>query len=239
MRTEWECREFRSEAQTRIRRRCAECGGGDAECACALRFQREADGHEACVPKDFWHVEDLEITHNREAFDERVVPYCRRFRRVRLHGYGLFLSGTNGVGKTTFVSYVLMRAMRLGWTAYYTTLPKLDHDIKRGFDDREARERLEWYLGSDFVAIDEVAKERFRGGAGDSYTRMQVERILKQRYDESAPVILATNATFEEIGEVYGKSITSVIGGKYLEVMLEEGDQREHSRRTMEERILG
>ncbi len=239
MRTESECQAFRSEARARIRRRCQECAGKDPECACALRFQREAEGHEACVPKDFWHVEDMKIEHNVDAFRTRVVPYCERFRNVRFYGYGLFLSGDNGVGKTTFASYVLMRAMRKRWTAYYTTLPKLDHDIKRGFDDREARDRLEWYLGSDFLVIDEVAKERFKGGAGDSYTRMQVERILKQRYDESAPVILATNASLEEIKGVYGDSIASVIGGKYLEVMLDEGDQRERSRRTMEERILG
>ncbi|KKM27990.1 hypothetical protein LCGC14_1569160 [marine sediment metagenome] len=239
MRTESESQAFRSEAETRIRLRCDKCGGKDPECECVLKFQREADGFDACVPKDFWHVEDMKIEHNVGAFETRVIPYCKRLRNVRYDGYGMFLSGDNGVGKTTFASYVLMRAMRNGWTGYYTTLPKLDHDIKRGFGDDTARDRLEWYLGSDFVVIDEVAKERFKGGPGDSYTRMQVERILKQRYDDSAPVILATNATIEEIGQAYGKTISSVITGKYLEVMLSDGDQRERSRERMEKKILG
>ncbi|KKN67562.1 hypothetical protein LCGC14_0460170 [marine sediment metagenome] len=238
MRTEVDVDEFRSMAKARIRRQCEKCEGEDPKCLCALHFQRESEGYDACVPKDFWHVEDMEIEHNVEAFETKIIQYCKNFRRVRFRGYGLFLRGDNGVGKTTFVSYVLMRAIRFGWTAYYTTLPKLDYDIKLGFRDDEARQRLEWYLGADFVAIDEVAKERFKGGAGDSYTRMQVERILKQRYDDSAPVILATNGTLEDIGEAYGKSITSVISGKYLQVTLDEGDQRERARERMEKALL-
>lgn len=242
MRTAADSDEFRSLATTRIRDRCEKCGGkatDTEECECVLHWQREVEGYEACVPKDFWHVEDMEIEHNRDALETRIIPYCESFRRVRFRGYGLFLRGANGVGKTTFVSYVLMRAIRFGWTSYYTTLPQLDYDIKIGFDDSEARRRLEWYLGSDFVAIDEVAKERFKGGSGDSYTRMQVERILKQRYDNSAPVILATNAEMEDIEAAYGRSIASVISGKYVEVMLDEGDQRARTRERMEKALFG
>ncbi len=238
MRAERDVDEFRSTAKARIRYRCEKCEGKDPKCECALNFQRESEGYDACVPKDFWHVEDMEIEHNVEAFETKILQYCKNFRRVRFRGYGLFLQGDNGVGKTTFVSYVLMRAIRKGWTAYYTTLPQLDYDIKLGFKDEEARRRLEWYLGSDFVAIDEVAKERFKGGASDNYTRMQVERILKQRYDNSAPVILATNASMGDIGEAYGTSITSVISGKYLQVTLDDGDQRERARERMEEALL-
>ena len=239
MRTKWECDVFRSAAKDRIRTRCKLCAGEKADCPCAEQLRREVGGHEACVPKDFWQVEDMKIEHNVDAFENRIVPYCKKFRRARYHGYGLFLTGNNGVGKTTFVSYVLMRAIRNGWTTYYTTLPQLDYDIKQGFRDDEARQRLDWYLRSDFVAIDEVAKERFKGGKDDSYTRMQIERILKKRYDGSAPVILATNAGMTGIEEVYGKSIASVIGGKYIQIKLTEGDQRERSRERMEKDMYG
>lgn len=239
MRTKWECDLFRSEAETRVRRRCKKCQGKDDKCDCVQRLEREAEGYEACVPKDFWHVEDLKIEHNVHAFETRIVPYCKKFRQARGRGFGLFLTGDNGVGKTTFISYVLMRAIRKGWTTYYTTLPQLDYDIKQGFRDEEARQRLDWYLGSDFVAIDEVAKEKFKGGKEDNYTRMQVERILKRRYDDSAPVILATNGGLESIEEAYGKSIASVITGKCLEVVLEDGDQRERARKSMEKVIIG
>lgn len=180
---------------------------------------------EACIPLDFWDVPESDIFSNRKIFDEVVLPYCKKMHRARRRGYGLLFLGDNGVGKTLFLSFTLMRAIRMGYTAYYTTLPQLDYDTKCGFKDGKAFDRLRWLLTSDFLAVDEMGKEKFK--SGDSYIRTQIERILKDRFDNSLPVLLASNANMSSLESTYGTSLTSILIGKYRSVTLESGDFRE------------
>lgn len=232
MRTPDECEEYKQLALQR-RSKCRLCQGKNAGCQCLTEAVVKSGAYEACVPMDFWGYGPKSIKHNKPQFDQSVEPYVKRIKTARLNGYGLIFLGDNGVGKTTFISYVLMQAIRAGMTSYYTTMPQLDYDIKRGFNSKEHAERLELMLSSDFLALDEMGKERFKGD-NDTYMRTQVERILKRRFDNSLPVLMAANADMEEVNKLYGNSIASIIGGKYKTVMMEPGDFREQLQGQMD-----
>ena len=224
MRTKIEVQEYEADNYCEIIQGCPVCGGHNPDCACRAKHRASTQAYEACVPRDFWTVKAADITYNVEVFKGMVAPYCRRIVHARARGYGLAFLGDNGVGKTMFISYVLMTALRRGLTIYYTTLPKLDWDIKRSFNDRWIADRLKWMLTSDFLAIDEMGKEKFK--AGDNYMRMQVERILKERFDESMPTLIATNADSPGLEDIYGTTLTSILLGKYKLVTMEPGDYR-------------
>lgn len=226
MRTEAELKAFNQEAHEEfiVRGQAGDTNDPDLEAADFARYQHAVRMHEANVPRVFWKYTPDDVEHNREVFDEVVAPYIRKVKTAFRHGYGLLFTGDNGVGKTMFTTLVLRRVLRLGLSAYYTTMLGLDHNIKRGFDDKAVRERLDWYLTSDFLAIDELAKEQFK--AGDSFARTQVERILKTRFEEEKPTLLATNASMEELEGVYGATLTSILDGKYTVVAMEPGDFR-------------
>ena len=209
------------------------CRGVDPDCACRKECEFEVSAFEACIPRDFWFIKPGSVKHTGGVFDDVVKVYCARLRVAKRHGYGLALLGDNGVGKTMFLSYVLAQAVRDGFTAYYTTLPRLDHDIKRGFRDQVANARLAWMLTSDFLAIDEMGKEHFQH-AGDSFMRTQLERILKERYDDGSPTLLASNADAGSLGKVYGATIESILNGKYQVAALEPGDFRRRLREAMD-----
>jgi DNA replication protein DnaC len=181
--------------------------------------------YEACVPRDFWSVRAKDITGNREVFDGVVRKYARRLDTALKKGYGLVFLGDNGVGKTYLISYVLMKAIRAGRSAYYTTMPQLDHDIKRGFSKSKIEEHLAWLLTSDFLAIDELGKEHYKPGQ-TTFMDTQIERILKQRCDDSLPVLLATNLDHEALIKSYGPTVGSIIAGKFQAVAMEPGDYR-------------
>jgi hypothetical protein len=235
MRLEDDVESFAAEARTKILLDCKECDGeGPPGCSCVPLFNVRTKAYEACIPRDFWGVRVEDLSGNVDAFKGLVVPYTKKLKTARRKGYGLMLMGNNGVGKTMFLSFVLMEAIRrTRFTTYYTTLLKLDHDIKRGFNDHEAARRLQWMLSSDFLALDEMGKERVRDG--DSFMRTQIERILKDRYDEGLPTLLATNATARELGKFYGDSVASIIGGKYQSVALKDvGDFRKVMHGRME-----
>jgi DNA replication protein DnaC len=184
------------------------------------------------VPKDFWNVKATDVTHNTDVFKNIVMKYTKNLNKALKHGYGLVFVGDNGVGKTFFISYVLMTAIRLGKTAYYTTMPQLDYDIKRGWGEKPVEERLRWMLTSDFVAIDEMGKEKFKSDAG-GFIFTQIERILKQRCDNSLPTLLSTNMDFNTFVKSYGPTINSLITGKFQTVAMEPGDYRERMAKQM------
>lgn len=226
MKTEQEVNAFKAEAAKMVYA-CPKCDGAlESTCDCVARFNFQVDAFEACIPRDFWSVESEDVEFNTDAFNHYVVPYAKRLNKAHRHGYGLLFSGSNGVGKTMFMSYVLTRAIRRGKTAYYTTMLQLDHDIKRGFRDTDVQQRLEWMLTSDFLGLDEMGKEQFKAVDQPNFIKTQIERILKQRFDASKPVLLATNLSATALGKTYGDTILSIIGGKYQQVIMEPGDVR-------------
>lgn len=225
--------EFTAKARRDIVLKCKKCKmGADPDCSCHQRYAESVAAYEACVPRDFWTVKAEDITHNTEVFNDLVKTYTKHLKRALKRGYGLLFLGSNGVGKTMFTSFVLMEAIRRNRTAYYTTLPQLDYDLKRGFNDHTARERLDYMLSSDFIAVDEVGKEHFKGEQG-GWLKTQLERILKARFDESMPVLLATNMGLPQLEEIYGPTLASIFNGKYQHVEMENGDFRDKLRKKM------
>ncbi len=232
MRLESEVEAFEAEARARYVFGCKVCFGSDPDCPCDARAERIVKWYEACIPSDFWGVKARSVTHNRDVFDNVVDKYAHRLGKALTHGYGLILLGDNGVGKTMFLSYVLTMVIRAGRSAYYTTMPKLDYDIKRSFREPEVERRLRIMLTSDFLAIDEMGKERFKSDKS-THLDFQVERILKQRFDDSQPVLIASNMDSDELGKAYGPTIGSVFSGKYQSVAMAPGDFRRKLRKRM------
>ncbi|MGW8178189.1 MAG: ATP-binding protein [bacterium] len=227
MKTEQEVEAFKAEASRQVYT-CEKCHGHlGTDCVCTSDFAFSVEAFEACIPRDFWRTRAEDVEYNRDAFEAFVLPYTRKLTTALRRGYGLLLSGPNGVGKTMFMSFVLSCAIRRGRSVYYTTMLQLDHHIKQGFRDHEAQQRLEWMLTSDFLGLDEMGKEQLKASDQPSFIRSQVERILKHRFDESKPVILATNLSATALGNSYGNTIKSIITGKHQTVVMEPGDIRE------------
>ena len=204
----------------------------DSTCDCRREFRTEIKAFEACIPKKFWNITREDVIHNEEIFDEVIAKYCEpdRLRVAGNEGFGLYLTGENGCGKTMFLSYILMHIIKnTRASAYYTTALQLDHDLKLGFKDVTSQHRLERYMTSHFVVIDEVGKETFR--KGDSFNRREFEYWLRAREERSYPTFLASNLELKAIRRSvedggYGETIGSLIEGNMLEVTMEPGDMR-------------
>lgn len=207
--------------------------GGIQSCMCpcwdAHSFELEA--YRSGIPKKFWHSKPSDVVRNVDIFEDVILGYIKRLRKALKHGIGLFLTGPNGCGKTMFASYILTHCLRdTRVPVYYTTLPGLDEDTKRGFRDDQFAEQLRRRLNSRLLVIDEVGKEKFKDG--DSFTRKSFEKLLKSRDDEDGySTILASNMGLEALRQKpenggYGETFGSLVDGSYKVVVMQAGDHR-------------
>jgi DNA replication protein DnaC len=233
MRTHEQIVEFKHHAQKTYLHECKKCQGSDPDCKCYEDYQVAVSQYEACIPKDFWNVDPEGIDHNKKVFVDIIQKYVDGIHHALKKGYGFALLGSNGVGKTYFISYVLSEAIKNGRTAYYTTMPQLAYNIKCGFDDIGMRKRLEWYLTSDFLAIDELGKEKFHKKEQKTFIDTEIERMMKNRCDDALPVILAANMNAEQLFGSYGATIGSIIMGKMKMAAMKDGDYRQKMAKSM------
>ena len=234
MRTEDEISAFDARARSRMMN-CPECGGLSLSCQCRKKFAHETRCYEACIPESFWWTERKHIRHNEEIFDGIVVPYVKKIPRAHDIGAGLFLYGDNGCGKTIFLSWILSRIARSGlYTCYYTTMPQLAKDIGTTWKSDVAAKRLQYYQTSDFVVIDELGKEKSK--LGDSFARVELERWVKNRFDNKQPTLYASNCSPTDLADApenggYGQTVMSVISGRCKVIGMEPGDFRQQGLR--------
>ena len=229
MRTEDEVNAYRRSTRAKAVQRC-KC---IESCRCSENADLRAKLYESCIPRDFWFLEDEEVKLNVEVYNKTIKKYIKKLDVAFRYGYGLLFSGDNGVGKTTFISLVLKAAMARGLSAYYTTLPDLLYDLNKGFRDREIAQRIEWCLSSDFVAIDEIGKDKNKNKIFSA--EFHFERLLKKRFDDATPTLLASNMSLKEMKAAYGKTVYSMLLGKYHVTAMKEGDFRGELRKRMNE----
>jgi DNA replication protein DnaC len=226
MRTAEEVSDFFQNIKIKILQKCKKCGGtGKRGCSCRKKANYLLSAYEACIPRDFWSIKKSDVVYNKKTFKGTILNYVSRCDKALAKGYGLLIVGNNGSGKSFFLSYILGEFIKKGRFTYYTTATRLEYDLRREWKDRKISSRLEQMMGSDFVAIDELGKEK-ENKAKDNYVTSHVERFLKQRFDDGMPTLLASNNGYKELCESYGETFSSMIKGRYKIVGLSSRDYR-------------
>lgn len=138
---------------------------------------------------------------------------------------GLILFGANGNGKTWLSSLVVKEAYIHRFSSFRVTLQNyIDMQFRK--DEEEIRSKLRKIADCDFLVIDEVGKETF---AKNQFNIAILEELLRHRDTLGKPTIICTNLPLESqdgLYDQYGKSVTSLIDGNYLQVEFTGEDYR-------------
>ena len=141
---------------------------------------------------------------------------------------GIFLYGSNGVGKTMLSCLILKQAYICRYSARRATfveyMTKYTSEWSaRNTDEREAAEDALYsqYKAVEFLVLEEVGKEI------DSKVAAPIlEDLLRYREDKGFVTIMCSNLSPKAIKERYGESVYSLMQGNMTPIKIEGSDNR-------------
>ncbi|WP_328919621.1 IS21-like element helper ATPase IstB [Streptomyces sp. NBC_00208] len=112
------------------------------------------------------------------------------------------LLGPPGVGKTPHIAVALAgAACRAGYSVYFTSLDDMVRNLKAAEAAGRLANKLGTYLRPGVLVVDEVGYEILERGEANL-----VFQVISKRYEKGS-IILTSNKTFSEWGQVFGDEV--------------------------------
>jgi len=168
---------------------------------------------------------------------ELIKKYCSSIQSMKIEGYGIFLCGPNGVGKTLLSCVIGKSVIRSGFSCKYYTLSRIvTMTIEGWFDAEEKRRRVKEIESCDFLIIDDCDKFH-RTKTGIEITIL--DSTLRERVQNKKPIIFTSNQDLNGIKNIFTSSIYSMIIGQSAVAVILGEDFRKKNSDLIKKSILG
>lgn len=171
-------------------------------------------------------AQDAALRAEQEREQERMRGERRRWlRKLQRHGIGAryadavtdmedgswYIFGDVGTGKTHAASALAIRALKRGEDVRKVTDVDLMGEIRATYNGDGSTERavLRKYGGCDLLVIDDLGKA-MEGGRPSEHTRRMLWEIVNARYEADLPLIVTTQYSRRELGELLGGDRTAL-----------------------------
>lgn len=160
------------------------------------------------LPKVLWTATLEEVEPNVRSI---ITHYISHSEEVLAKGFGLYMSGSYGTGKSCAGAVVLKNFAARYKTCLFVSAQRIpDHIIKdTAFDDVESVESRMQRV--DLLLIDEFI---FRG---DRFSEQSAETVIRRRMDEMKCTLITSNLTPLELQKKF-PSLYDVVCGTMLVV---------------------
>jgi DNA replication protein DnaC len=203
----------------KIQRECKECSGeGCIKCGRLVsRIQKYAD---AGIPANYWTTSFKDFNGDDE-YAETVKKVISDIDVAFDAGKSFLFVGPLGVGKTFGISSILKMAVCKDYSARYSSMVEVINQILSGPNS----DVIQTLIKYDFLAIDEFDNRWiFPSEKSEQIFGSTMEYILRSRFQNGLPTILATNNS--EVDEIltgmHGKAFSS-LRSQYMETVFLSG----------------
>ena len=171
-----------------------------------------------CMKAQKWQgwVEEKEL---QKLFPLRIVSFLDTFAlksKIKLNrkdiegfskGFGLFLCGAAGTGKTMYAAAILMELKRRSYMDYdggyiqgaFVNVSDLLAEIKAGFETNQSTDVVQKYSQADVLILDDLGQQKATEWAIDT-----LGMIINNRYEHLRPIIITSNADLQYIAKWCG-----------------------------------
>lgn len=132
-----------------------------------------------------------------KSFDDafrRCAAYCAAADKVFDNGYGIYIYGENGTGKTHLAACIVNELARQLRTVIFTNLAEI---AKMAIRDEKKFERA---CAVDFLVIDDLGAERMKNADGeDLWAQECIYNFINKRYIYKLPTIFTSNYSLADL----------------------------------------
>lgn len=172
-----------------------------------------------------WYTTTMTDFDNDVTAKEKVQNYILNFDAYRSKGIGLYLYGSNGVGKTHLLMEVLKELILQRYTVRVVTLGTLVSLYTQGWYDKEANAEFnKLYKLPYILAIEEIGKE-YKSGDND-LGRTVIDTIVRYRNQDMKPLLFAANHQPKDLARIYSTDISSMLKEMVITILVQGTDRR-------------
>lgn len=131
----------------------------------------------------------------------RCRKYCENSSEVLENGYGIYLWGSCGTGKTHLMACMVNELTSQLKQCLFTNFFEISKSIRATFNSRnETEERLINNIADvDFLFIDDIGTELLRKGNEDTWLQEKIYDIINKRYNAKKPTVFTSNYNLSEL----------------------------------------
>lgn len=143
---------------------------------------------------------DLDRPTDFQTAFQRCQRYCQIADQALEHGYGMYIYGDSGTGKTHLTACMcneLMSHMHQCLFTNFFEISKLIRSTWNGNADSESVVRR--LCEVDFLFLDDLGTEMVTKNGEDNWLQGQVFDIINKRYNNKKPTIFSSNYSMNEL----------------------------------------
>ncbi len=136
----------------------------------------------------------------------RCKKFCENRNIVLKHGYGMYLWGESGSGKTHLMACMVNELTSRGVPCLFTNFFEIAKAIKKTFGRSLYTENEFITLLADipFLFIDDFGTERVQKEGEDTWLQEKIYDVINKRYNAQKPTIFSSNLSIQELVEKQG-----------------------------------
>jgi len=121
----------------------------------------------------------------------RCKSYCSIAKKAMNKGYGIYMYGREGSGKTTIMSCMIKELTSQGYSCYINNMV----EIKTLLYDKGLT--IDFLSTVDFLFLDDIGTERYIVGDGqDTWTNEKIYEFINKRNNDNRPTIFSSNLDY-------------------------------------------
>jgi DNA replication protein DnaC len=175
-------------------------------------------------------IEDFNTYNNKDLKEVKryIKEYINNLTEKIENNQGLFLYGSNGVGKSMIASLIIKEAYKRRYTARRVTFVDYIKEYTRvwGIKDEEDRQTYEEQFYTNFKAPEVLFLEEVGKELDSKVSPVALEDCLRYREERSLLTGICTNLATKDVIDKYGASIGSLIKGNMTPILLVGSDKR-------------
>ena len=143
---------------------------------------------------------DLNINDSFTKAYNRCKKYCEITDDVLANGYGLYIYGDSGLGKTHLTACMCNELISQYQQCLFTNFFEIAKLIKAAWHkNAEAEVIIKKLCNIDFLFVDDLGTEKVQKNGEDNWLQEQIFDIINKRYNNKKPTIFSSNYSLNEL----------------------------------------